>query len=130
MPVIRTSERRLDERHRPGWCTVAAAGVFCVPREGGRFDRHYHDGHEYWLIYKGKAKIFSEGCEYYVKAGDIVATQAGEEHDVIEVYEDFEAFYFEDTLIPPYRMGHLHRSQESAKGHDVAALPVPADFPR
>ncbi len=129
MPLIRTTQRRLDEKHRPDWCTVAAAGLFRVPREGGRFDRHYHDGHEYWLIFKGKAKVYSEGQAYYVKAGDIVATKAGDEHDVLEVYEDLEAFYFEDTLSAPFRMGHLHRDPQQAQGHAVPALPLPEDFP-
>jgi mannose-6-phosphate isomerase-like protein (cupin superfamily) len=58
-----------------------------VPRTG-RFDCHYHDCNEYWLIFKGKAKVMSEGKEYYVKPGDIVCTRTGDEHDVLEVYED------------------------------------------
>lgn len=129
MPVIRTSEETMKAGNRPDWSTVTSAGVFRVPVEGGRFDCHYHDCHEYWLIYKGKAKVVTEGKAFYVKPGDIVCTKAGDEHDMTEVYEDIEAFYFEDATPEGGRTGHLHRDPDKAKGHDVPALPLPADFP-
>ncbi len=129
MPVVRTSEQSLNSSNRPEWCQATSAGVFRVPRSGGRFDCHYHDCHEYWLIYKGKAKVSSEGREYYVKQGDIVCTKAGDEHDVLEVYEDLEGFYLEDATGAGGRVGHLHRDAEKAKGHAVLGLSVPGDFP-
>ena len=99
---------------------MTAGGIFRVPRVGGRFDRHYHDTDEYWLIYRGRALVLSEGIEYLVGPGDVVCTQAGEEHDVLAVDEDLEAFFWEDALPPGGRTGHLHRSAELAAGHDVA----------
>src|SRR5690348_12527649 len=86
MPVVRTSEKPLHRGNRPEWCQVTSAGVFRVPCEGGRFDCHFHDFNEYWLVFQGKAKVRSEGQEFYVKPGDIVCTRAGDEHDVVEVY--------------------------------------------
>ena len=130
MPVVRTSIRPLGEGNRPDWCQVTSAGIFGVGTRDGRFDCHYHDFHEYWLIFKGKAKIRSEGKEYYVQPGDIVCTHAGEEHDVLEVYEDLAAFWFEDPCPPGGRIGHLHRDPEKAKGHPVPARPLPPDFPK
>lgn len=115
--------------YRPEWSTVTSAGIFAVPRNGGRFDCHYHDCDEYWLVFRGKAKVRSEGHEYYVQRGDIVCTRAGDEHDVLEVYEDLEAFWFEGETPSDGRVGHLHRDAEKAKGHAVPALPVPSDFP-
>ena len=115
--------------NRPDWSAVTSAGVFRVSTEGGRFDCHYHDCHEYWLVYKGKAKVVTEGTEFYVKPGDIVCTMAGDEHDMTEVYEDIEAFYFEDATPKGGRTGHLHRDDVKAKGHAVSTLPLPADFP-
>lgn len=129
MPIVRTSEKPLQEGNRPAWCKVTSAGIFRVPTQGGRFDCHYHDFAEYWLVFQGKAKIRSEGQEYYVKPGDIVCTQAGDEHDVLEVYEDLAAFWFEDPCPPGGRVGHLHRDPEKAQGHPVPALPLPPDFP-
>jgi len=129
MPVVRTSEKPLCEGHRPTWCKVTSAGIFGVPAEGGRFDCHYHDFPEYWLIFKGKARVLSEGEEFYVKPGDIVCTDAGDEHDVVEVYEALEAFWFEDPCPEGGRAGHLHRDAQKAKGHPVPARPLPRDFP-
>ena len=129
MPVIRTSEGSMKSGNRPDWSTVTSAGVFRVSTRGGRFDRHYHDCHEYWLIFKGKAKVVTEDEAFYVKPGDIVCTQAGQEHDLTEIYEDIEAFYFEDATPEGGRTGHLHRDSEKAKGHAVPALPLPTDFP-
>lgn len=129
MPVIRTTEREMGEGNRPDWSRVTSAGMFCIPAEGGQFDCHFHECNEYWLIFRGKAKVFSEGRTYYVKAGDIVCTKAGDEHDVVEVYEDVEAFWFEDATPPGGRIGHLHRDDIKAKGHAVPYAPLPDDFP-
>ncbi|MEM7336387.1 MAG: cupin domain-containing protein [Chloroflexota bacterium] len=130
MPVIRTSEKFMGKGNRPEWSGVTSAGIFKIPTVGGRMDCHYHDCNEYWLIFKGKAKVVSEGKEYYVKPGDILCTKAGDEHDIIEVYEDLEAFWFEDETPKGGRIGHLHRTAEKAKGHPVPALPIPDDFPK
>lgn len=129
MPLIRTSESEMGPGNRPAWSSVTSAGGFRVPTEGGWFDRHYHDCHEYWLIFKGSAKVLSEGQEYYVKAGDIVCTRAGDEHDVLEVYADLEAFWFEDATPPGGRTGHLHKTPSLARGHPVPHKPPPEDFP-
>ncbi len=130
MPVVRTSEGGLTEKNRPDWCKVTSAGIFRVPTVGGRFDCHFHDCDEYWLIFKGKAKVMSEGKEFYVKPGDIVCTKTDDEHDILEVYEDLDAFWFEDATPAGGRTGHLHRDDEKAKGHPVPALPLPTDFPK
>lgn len=128
MAVIRTSEKTMGEGNRPEWSGVTSAGIFKVLTNGGRFDCHYHDCHEYWLVFKGKAKVMSEGQEYYVKPGDIVCTKAGDEHDVLEIYEDLEAFWFEDTTPDGGRTGHLHRDEGKAKGHPVPVKAIPEDF--
>lgn len=70
----------------------------------------------------------SEGRERYVKPGDIVCTKAGDEHDILEIYEDLEAFWFEDTTPDGGRTGHLHRDEGKAKGHPVPVKAIPEDF--
>ena len=129
MPVVRTSEKAMGADNRPEWCGVTSAGIFFVPTEGGYFDCHYHDCHEYWLVFEGKAKVMTEGKEFYVKRGDIVCTKAGDEHDVVEVYENLVAFWFEDTTPAGGRIGHLHYTEQKGKGHPVPAKPLPDDFP-
>ncbi len=130
MPVIRTTEKKMGQDNRPDWCGVTNAGIFRVPNENGRADAHYHDCNEYWLVFRGKAKIMTEGETFYVKPGDIVCTKAGDEHDILVVYETLEAFYFEDATPEGGSVGHLHRDAEKAKGHPVPNLPIPKDFPQ
>lgn len=129
MPVFRTSEKPMKAGNRPTWSRVTGAGLFKVPVENGKFDRHFHDCDEYWLIYTGKAKVMTEGQEYYVKPGDIICTKAGDEHDFVEVYETIEAFFFEDAIPQDGRVGHQHRDEVKAKGHPVPYKPLPKDFP-
>ena len=129
MPVFRTAQRGMNPENRPEWSDVTAAGLFRIPTEGGRFDSHFHDCDEYWLIFEGRAKVRTEGREFYVQRGDIVCTRAGDEHDVLEVYETVEAFYFEGAMPAGGRVGHLHRDAAAAAGHDVPAIPLPNDFP-
>lgn len=128
MPVIHTDKVPMGEDNKPAWSAVTSSGIFRVASKSGRFDCHYHDCDEYWLVFKGAGKVMTEGAEFYVKPGDIVCTKAGEEHDVVEVYEDLEAFWFEDATPQGGRVGHLHRDAEKAKGHEVASKPFPEDF--
>lgn len=130
MPVIRTTEKFMEPGNRPEWSAVTSAGIFRVPFANGRFDCHYHDCHEYWLVFRGKARVMTEGKTFYVKPGDIVCTRAGDEHDVVEVYEYLEAFWLEDATLPDGQIGHLHRDSDKARGHPVPGLPTPKDFPK
>jgi mannose-6-phosphate isomerase-like protein (cupin superfamily) len=127
MPVVRGA---MNADNRPQWSGVTSAGIFSVSTSDGRFDNHYHDCHEYWLVFKGKAKVMSEGVESYVQRGDIVCTKAGDDHDVVEIYEDMEAFWFEDATGEGGRIGHLHRTESDAAGHPVPHKPIPEDFPQ
>lgn len=119
MPVFDVTTSAIYGDAVPQWADMTAAGIFRVPRDGGRFDRHFHDYDEYWLIYRGRGRVMSEGVEYEVAPGSVVCTQAGQEHDVLIVDEDIEAFFFETGLPPGGKAGHLHRTPELAKGHDV-----------
>jgi hypothetical protein len=53
----------------------------------------------------------------------------GDEHDVLDVYEDLEAFWLEDATPAGGRIGHLHRDEAKAQGHPVCAKAVPEGFP-
>ena len=91
MPLFRTNRQLASDSLWPGWSDFTALGVFTV-MPNGRFDCHYHDCDEYWLIFEGSARVRSEGVEYEVERGDVVCTRAGEEHDVLAVAEKFAAF--------------------------------------
>jgi mannose-6-phosphate isomerase-like protein (cupin superfamily) len=111
---------------RPPWSDVTSAGTFRI-EPNGRFDRHYHDCDEYWLVFGGRALVLVGSNEYSVGPGDIVCTPAGTEHDVVGVHETLEAFWFEGRTPPGGRVGHLHRTPEDARGHDVLSM---SDAPR
>lgn len=95
---------------------------------GGRFDRHYHDDHELWIITKGMAKVVTDGVEHLVQPGDLVMTPAGEVHDVLEVYEDLEGYFVETGHPAGGRTGHLYACDDDRLGHEVPARPLPASF--
>jgi mannose-6-phosphate isomerase-like protein (cupin superfamily) len=113
--------QRLSPDARPSWSDVTSAGVFRV-EPNGRFDRHYHDCDEYWLVFAGRAQVLVGSETYVVGPGDIVCTPTGTEHDVVAVAETLEAFWFEAATPPGGRIGHLHRTKEDAEGHDVPAM--------
>ena len=86
--------RGLSPDARPSWSDVTSAGVFRV-EPNGRFDRHYHDCDEYWLLFAGRAIVLVGSTTYEVGPGDIVCTPTGTEHDVVAVAETLEAFWLE-----------------------------------
>lgn len=131
MTVIHTEEKALRPGNKPDWCQTPSAGYFRMPKEGGKHDCHYHDFNEPYLVCCGKAKIHNAGKEYYVKAHDILFIKAGDEHDILEVYgdEDFELFWLYEPGPDGGRLGHLHRSPETAELHPVPAKPIPPDYP-
>ena len=84
MPV----HRGLGLTNRPDWSSVTSAGIFRVPR-GGRFDRHFHDCHEYWRIFKGRAKILTEGQEFIVGPGDMAAAMGMPHSTVGQIVREY-----------------------------------------
>lgn len=128
MPVIEPGSW-VHPGSKPEWSEIGTIGRFAVSVDGGRFDRHHHDDHEIWFITEGKGKVLVDGGERYVQSGDIVLTQAGDPHDIVEVYETIRGFFTETGLPAGGRVGHLHANEEDAAGHVVTALPLPADFP-
>lgn len=111
--------RRIDGDIRPAWSDVTSTGTFRLPASG-RFDRHHHDCDEYWFIVEGRAIIEIDADRYRIEPGDIVCTERGREHDVLQLFDDeLVGFWFEAALVPGGSPGHLHRSAEAAAGHPV-----------
>jgi mannose-6-phosphate isomerase-like protein (cupin superfamily) len=72
-----------------------------------RFDRHYHDCDEYWILVDGRGTASSENVLYDVRPGDCVATRMGDHHDFPLVDEPVLAVFFETTMRGQKRRGHL-----------------------
>ncbi len=127
--IVNTLKTPMTAKNRPAWSDVTSAAVLQGVNTG-HFDRHYHDCNEYWLICRGKAKVWIDGKSLYIRDGDVLCIQKGLEHDVLELYEPLIGFHFEDATPPGGRTGHLHKTEKDAKGHAVPTLPVPGDFPK
>ena len=117
-PVI---VQQLGPETRPSWSDVTSAGIFRV-EPGGRFDRHFHDCDEYWLLFQGRARVIVGASTYEVGPGDIVCTPTGTVHDIMGAYETLEGFWFEGATPEGGQIGHLHRTPEDAEGHEVPHL--------
>lgn len=122
MTVVRLGAGERWSAARPDWSGLTAVGFFGLDAEG-RFDRHYHDCDEYWLIIEGQATVRSGGQDYLVGPGDLVCTPAGDEHDILETYSDLRGFFLEGPLPGGGRPGHLHRDPTYAAGHPVPRKP-------
>ncbi len=72
-----------------------------------KFDNHFHDCDEYWIIFKGSGLAVSEDKKYELKPGYFLATKMGDHHDLTNVYEDIHAVWFETSLRGKKRIGHL-----------------------
>ena len=108
MPVITAGEHDA----KPEWVYFSDWGVYRAP-QGSSCEVHYHDCDEYWFVVEGKARVMTEGVEWEVGPGDVVATKKGDEHAVLEVLEDVMWVFVADELRGQKRRGHLHPSQNS-----------------
>ncbi|MFI1963018.1 cupin domain-containing protein [Streptomyces pathocidini] len=129
MPVYRTPREWLHAGNGPAWAGAARAGAFAVPATGGVFERHHHDDHEYWFITSGRGKAVIGAERVYLRPGDIVLTRAGDEHDIVEIYEPLAGFFLETGQPAGGRSGHLYRGDPAAARHAVPLRPLPPDFP-
>jgi len=122
--LIRTSQReRLDHGNRPDGCPASSAGLFVIRADGtARFDRHYHDMGEFWLIATGTGTVAVGEDHYRVGAGDIVYTPAGVEHDIIDVTTELRIFWLSSPVPTGGSGAHLHRSPDLTDKHPVPAV--------
>jgi mannose-6-phosphate isomerase-like protein (cupin superfamily) len=127
---------RIDEVQRPAWSGIGSAGNFRAEPETdflpaddehgfkwtmGRFDPHYHNTAEYWLISRGRGVIRIGDEDFDFKAGDIICIEAGKVHDIVGLYEAVEGFWFIPTESPG-DAPHLYRNPEDAEGHVIPLL--------
>lgn len=104
----------------PAWSEVRAYGVNTLA-VGQEVEPHFHDCHEYWIIISGRGRATSEGVPYELGPGDMLLTEAGQEHSLV-VTEPMVAAYFYGTMPAHGRWGHLHRPGDVPFADHVAAL--------
>ena len=103
--------RKINSDDRPSWSDLVAAGSSKTP-PGVGFDRHYHDGAEYWLIFGGRARVQVGTDIFVVEPTDIVCTPEGVEHDILAIDGTLDMFYLATAVKPGGRPGHLHRGDD------------------
>jgi mannose-6-phosphate isomerase-like protein (cupin superfamily) len=123
--LIRTASReRLDAANRPDGCPASSAGQFVIRADGtARFDRHYHDFGEFWLIAAGHGTIRVGEDHHQVQPGDIVYTPAGVEHDILNVTDELRIFWLSAPVADGAFSAHLYRTPDLAVKHLVAFRP-------
>ena len=123
--LIRTAGRdRLDAANRPAGCPASSAGQFVIRADGtARFDRHYHDFGEFWLVAAGHGTLAVGYRQHLVQPGDILYTPAGVEHDIVDVTDELRIFWLSAPIPDGGSGAHLHRSPDLAIKHLVPARP-------
>lgn len=88
-------------------------------------DYHYHDGDEYWFVFRGNFTLNYDDREYPMGPGMMLAAGMGYEHGALNPEQHFEGVGFATQLEGQGRDGHLLREThgDPVKNRDV---PVPA----
>jgi mannose-6-phosphate isomerase-like protein (cupin superfamily) len=119
-PVLRLRGGDRWIENPPPWSRLSDMGWFRLSEQAFRFDCHFHDCDEYWVVVEGQARIRVGDAEYDAAPGDVVCTPAGTMHDVLACNgTDLLLVWFEGELPPGGRPGHLHEDEAAAKGHEV-----------
>jgi mannose-6-phosphate isomerase-like protein (cupin superfamily) len=93
----------------------------CMFEPGRPCDYHYHDGDEYWAVFRGNFDIDYEGAKYRTGPGDLLAFGKGFEHGLLDPEEAMQAIVLAMPLEDAERDGHLSRERNGApvRGRDV-----------
>ena len=85
-------------------------------------DYHFHDGDEYWFVFRGNFTLNYDDREYPMGPGMMLAAGMGYEHGSLNPEQHFEGVGFATQLEGQGRDGHLLRELH---GDPVKNRPVP-----
>lgn len=98
----------------------------CLFKPGHPCDYHFHDGDEYWFVFRGHFTLTYNGADYAMRPGLMLAAGMGYEHGVPVPEELFQAVVFATGLEGAQRDGHLtrelHGDPQSARDVPLEAL--------
>jgi mannose-6-phosphate isomerase-like protein (cupin superfamily) len=95
------------------WASVIRTEI-CLFRPDRPCDYHYHDGDEYWFVFRGHFTLNYDDREYAMRPGLMLAAGMGYEHGSLHPEEQFEAVVFATKLEGERRDGHLTRERHGA----------------
>ena len=114
MPIVKHED--FGTERAPEWCKIQSGiiAMGCSTRDASKtVELHFHDAEEFWFVIEGKARVMTDGEAHIVAKGDVVCTQMGEEHAILEVLEaPYTQVWITCGLRGRKRRGHLHRGQE------------------
>jgi quercetin dioxygenase-like cupin family protein len=94
----------------------------CMFQPGNPCDYHYHDGDEYWVVFRGHFNIDYHGLEAPVVPGQLLAFGKGYEHGLLGPEEVMQGIVMAMPLEGRKRDGHLNRERN---GDPVPGREVP-----
>jgi mannose-6-phosphate isomerase-like protein (cupin superfamily) len=107
MPVIQGPGAKIPTGEFAGWGLAEfKAGQKNIT------EPHHHDCDEFVFMISGKMRIRSEGVDFVLVPGDVLATRMGDDHEILEIIEDTRYFWLEGALRGQKRHGHLHSGRE------------------
>lgn len=86
----------------------------CMFQPGNPCDTHYHDGDEYWVVFRGHFTLDYNGRKIKVGPGTLMAAGKGYEHGAEEVEEVMNGLVIAMPLEDGKRDGHLNRANQGA----------------
>ncbi|HEX3690138.1 MAG TPA: cupin domain-containing protein [Solirubrobacteraceae bacterium] len=93
----------------------------CMFQPGNPCDMHYHDGDEYWIVFRGHFNIDYHGLKVPTKPGELLCFGKGYEHGLMEIDEVMQAIVLAMPLEDRERDGHLNRERngDPVPGRDI-----------
>lgn len=93
----------------------------CMFRPGNPCDYHYHDGDEYWVVFRGHFTIDYNGMRIPMKPGELLAAGKGIPHGTLDPEEAMNAIVMAMPLEDAKRDGHLNHKNngEPTIGREV-----------
>jgi mannose-6-phosphate isomerase-like protein (cupin superfamily) len=89
---------------------------------GNPCDYHYHDGDEYWVVFRGYFDLDYHGLKVPVKPGELLAFGKGYEHGLLDPEEVMQTIVLAMPLEDRRRDGHLNRERN---GDPVPGREIP-----
>lgn len=86
----------------------------CMFQPDNPCDTHYHDGDEYWVIFRGHFTLDYNGRKIKVGPGTLLAAGKGYEHGAEEMAEVMNGLVIAMPLEDAKRDGHLNRERQGA----------------
>lgn len=109
--ITNTGESMAEIGRVMGHWSHSIRSEICMFQPGNPCDVHYHDGDEYWVIFRGHFTLDYHGRKIKVGPGTLLAAGKGYEHGALDVEEVMNGLVIAMPLEDAQRDGHLNRER-------------------